>query len=43
MSDANTDPLQPPADLELTPPQPVAAVAPESASGRVKLKAEETA
>jgi uncharacterized protein YaaN involved in tellurite resistance len=30
--------LKPPADLELTPPQPVAAVAPEVASGRVKLK-----
>src|ERR1700756_3760888 len=35
--------LKPPADLELTPPQPVAAVAPESASGRVKLKPEATA
>jgi uncharacterized protein YaaN involved in tellurite resistance len=43
MTDANTDLLQPPGDLELTPPQPVAAVAPGSASGRVKLKAEETA
>src|SRR5689334_1345025 len=39
---ASTSPeLAPPADLELTPPQPVAAVAPESASGRVKLKAED--
>jgi uncharacterized protein YaaN involved in tellurite resistance len=37
------DYLAPPADLELTPPQPVAAVAPESASGRVKLRPEETA
>src|ERR1700742_4331869 len=43
MSDANTDLLQPPGDLELTPPQPVAAVAPESASGRVKLRPEDTA
>src|SRR5215470_6838182 len=34
--------LSPPADLELTPPQPVTAVAPESASGRVKLKPEQT-
>ena len=33
--------LKPPADLELTPPQPVAAVAPEGASGRVKLKPED--
>ena len=33
--------LTPPADLELTPPQPVQAVAPESASGRVKLKPED--
>src|SRR5262245_51859672 len=33
--------LKPPADLELTPPQPVAAVAPEVASGRVKLKPED--
>ncbi len=38
-----TGQLNPPADLELTPPQPVAAVAPESASGRVKLKPEATA
>src|SRR3984893_19504822 len=37
------DHLVPPADLELTPPQPVAAVAPESASGRVKLRPEQTA
>jgi uncharacterized protein YaaN involved in tellurite resistance len=43
MSEANVDPLQPPGDLELTPPQPVAAVAPESASGRVKLRPEDTA
>jgi uncharacterized protein YaaN involved in tellurite resistance len=43
MSEANVDPLQPPADLELTPPQPVAAVPPESASGRVKLRPEDTA
>jgi uncharacterized protein YaaN involved in tellurite resistance len=40
---APADHLTPPADLELTPPQPVAAVAPESASGRVKLRAEQTA
>jgi uncharacterized protein YaaN involved in tellurite resistance len=33
--------LTPPADLQLTPPQPVAAVTPESASGRVKLKSED--
>jgi uncharacterized protein YaaN involved in tellurite resistance len=33
----------PPADLQLTPPQPVAPVAPESASGRVKLKPEDLA
>jgi uncharacterized protein YaaN involved in tellurite resistance len=43
MSEANVDPLQPPGDLELTPPQPVAAVAPQSASGRVKLRPEDTA
>jgi uncharacterized protein YaaN involved in tellurite resistance len=30
-----------PTELELTPPQPVAATAPESASGRVKLKPED--
>ena len=30
--------LTPPADLELTAPQPVQPVAPESAAGRVKLK-----
>src|SRR4029450_12340007 len=36
-------PLQPPADLELTPPQPGAPGPPESASGRVKLKPEATA
>ena len=35
--------LTPPADLKLTPPQPVQAVAPESASGRVKLKPEAVA
>jgi uncharacterized protein YaaN involved in tellurite resistance len=35
--------LTPPADLQLTPPQPVAAVTPESASGRVKLKPEDLA
>jgi uncharacterized protein YaaN involved in tellurite resistance len=33
--------LTPPADLELTPPQPVQPVALESASGRVKLKPED--
>jgi hypothetical protein len=33
--------LTPPADLQLTPPQPVAPVTPESASGRVKLKPED--
>lgn len=43
MSEARVAPLQPPGDLELTPPQPVAAVAPESASGRVKLRPEDTA
>jgi uncharacterized protein YaaN involved in tellurite resistance len=47
MPESNTtgssDQLAAPADLELTPPQPVAAVAPESASGRVKLKPEATA
>jgi len=37
------EPLTPPADLQLTPPQPVQAVAPESASGRVKLKPEDLA
>jgi uncharacterized protein YaaN involved in tellurite resistance len=36
-----TDSLTPPADLRLTPPEPVAAVRAEAASGRVKLKAEE--
>ncbi len=35
--------LAPPADLQLTPPQPVPAVTPESASGRVKLKPEDLA
>ncbi|HEY6927344.1 MAG TPA: toxic anion resistance protein [Steroidobacteraceae bacterium] len=42
---SNTDApeLTPPADLQLTPPQPVQAVAPESASGRVKLKPEDLA
>src|ERR1700758_2583196 len=40
---AAPDHLAPPGDLELTPPQPVAAVAPESASGRVKLRPEDTA
>src|SRR5581483_2514359 len=39
---AGTD-LEPPADLKLTPPQPVQPVQPESASGRVKLKAEDVA
>src|SRR5262249_53748417 len=50
MSEANTSTassmageLTPPADLELTPPQPVTAVALESASGRVKLRPEQTA
>src|ERR1700743_190254 len=43
MSEATVDTLQPPGDLELTPPQPVAAVAAESASGRVKLRPEDTA
>jgi uncharacterized protein YaaN involved in tellurite resistance len=33
--------LKPPADLELVPPQPVAAVAVEAAAGRVKLKTED--
>jgi uncharacterized protein YaaN involved in tellurite resistance len=33
--------LTPPADLQLTPPEPVAPVAAESASGRVKLKPED--
>jgi uncharacterized protein YaaN involved in tellurite resistance len=33
--------LTPPTDLQLTAPQPVAPVIPESASGRVKLKPEE--
>ena len=33
--------LKPPADLVLTPPQPVTAVAPDVAAGRVKLKPEE--
>jgi uncharacterized protein YaaN involved in tellurite resistance len=33
--------LQPPADLQLTAPQAVPAIAPESASGRVKLKTED--
>ncbi len=33
--------LEPPGDLKLIPPQPVQPVAPESASGRVKLKAED--
>jgi uncharacterized protein YaaN involved in tellurite resistance len=37
------EPLTPPADLTLTPPQPVQAVAPESASGRVKLRPEDLA
>ena len=35
--------LTPPADLALTPPQPVQAVPAESASGRVKLKPEDLA
>jgi uncharacterized protein YaaN involved in tellurite resistance len=35
--------LKPPADLELTPPQPVATVTPDAAAGRVKLRPEETA
>ena len=35
--------LTPPADLQLTAPQPVAPVAPEAASGRVKLKPEDLA
>ena len=35
--------LTPPADLHLTPPQPVDAVPAESASGRVKLKAADVA
>jgi uncharacterized protein YaaN involved in tellurite resistance len=35
--------LTPPADLELTPPEPVAAVAPEAAAGRVKLRPGDTA
>jgi uncharacterized protein YaaN involved in tellurite resistance len=40
-SPAQAPALEPPADLKLTPPQPVQAVTPESASGRVKLKAED--
>lgn len=40
---AQPEALTPPADLQLTPPQPVQAVAPESASGRVKLKPEDLA
>jgi len=48
MSEANiaasaSGELTPPADLELTPPQPVAPVAPACASGRVKLKPQDTA
>jgi uncharacterized protein YaaN involved in tellurite resistance len=34
--------LKPPADLELTPPQPVTPVTPDAAAGRVKLRPEET-
>jgi uncharacterized protein YaaN involved in tellurite resistance len=41
-TDVATD-LEPPADLELTPPQPVAPVPTDSASGRVKLRPEQTA
>jgi uncharacterized protein YaaN involved in tellurite resistance len=41
VSAAATGELKPPADLELVPPQPVAAVAPEAAVGRVKLKPED--
>jgi uncharacterized protein YaaN involved in tellurite resistance len=40
---AETFALEPPADLQLTAPQPVPPVAPESASGRVKLKPEDVA
>src|SRR5262245_30306600 len=35
--------LAPPADLELVPPQPVAAVSRESAAGRIKLTSQATA
>jgi uncharacterized protein YaaN involved in tellurite resistance len=42
-STAPAGPLKPPADLELTPPQPVATVTQEAAAGRVKLRPEETA
>jgi uncharacterized protein YaaN involved in tellurite resistance len=41
MAASHTDTLIPPADLQLTPPAPVAAVPVESASGRVKLKPED--
>jgi uncharacterized protein YaaN involved in tellurite resistance len=43
MSTPVTNELTPPTDLELTPPQPVPPVAPESASGRVKLKPQDVA
>jgi uncharacterized protein YaaN involved in tellurite resistance len=42
-SNPDVQELTPPADLQLTPPQPVPAVTPESASGRVKLKPEDLA
>jgi uncharacterized protein YaaN involved in tellurite resistance len=42
-SQARAAQLTPPADLELTAPEPVQPVAPEAASGRVKLKAEDMA
>ena len=42
-SNTTAQELTPPADLELTAPQPVQAVTPESASGRVKLKPEDLA
>lgn len=42
-SNTAVEELTPPVDLPLTPPQPVQAVPPESASGRVKLKPEDLA
>lgn len=43
MSETSNATLTPPADLELTPPQPVAAVPVESAGNRVKLKPQDVA
>src|SRR3569833_4256700 len=42
-SNTAVEELTPPADLQLTPPQPVEAVPSESSSGRVKLKPEDLA